>query len=68
MPDNAVGGDVARDEWRCTQRMRGDLRLVTGGGDASLDDPPQKGQDYAPIQPPNGGDAFCNTGFTLLTW
>jgi hypothetical protein len=68
MPHNAVGGDVARDERRCTPRVRGDLRLITGDADASRDDPPQEGQDYAPIQARNDNDAFCNAGFTLLAW
>lgn len=68
MPHNAVGGDVARDKRRCTPRVRGHLRLIAGGADASLDDPPQEGQDHTHIEPPNDGDAVCNTGFTLLTW
>jgi len=68
MSHNAGGGDVARDKRRCTQRVRGHLRLIAGGADASLDDPPQEGQGHAHIQPSDDGDAFCNGGFTLLTW
>lgn len=68
MPYNGVEGAADRAGRRGAERVRGHLRLVAGGADASPDDAPRGGQDDADIQPPNDGDDSCNVGFTLLTW
>lgn len=60
MSHNGVEG-ADRAGRRSTERVRGHLRLIAGGADASPDDAPRQAQDDADIQPPN-------VRFTLLTW
>lgn len=68
MPHNDVEGDFDRASGRCAERVRGHLRLIPGGADASPDDAPREARDDADIQLPNDDDVSCNVGFTLLTW
>jgi hypothetical protein len=68
MPPNGVESAADRARSRGAERVRGHLRLVAGGADASPHSAAPRGPDAADAQPPNDDDASGSVGFTLLTW